>query len=167
MCRSLIVIAGVLGLASLTETASGQIRPYTPPGGATIPGQLDYFRPQTVLLDQYNQFVAPRENLNNQLRGMGAQQNAEFQAVQNRINQSDMVRDSEAAATGTSAGFMNYSHYFGNKGGGGGMAGRRVAPVRRYTPSMGGVGTGAGLVNGIGSGWGAGGAGIGSGYRPR
>lgn len=167
MCRSLIVAVGVLGLASLAQPASGQIRPYTPPGGATLPGQLEYFRPQSGFLDQYNQFVAPRENLNNQLRAMNAQQNVEFQAVQNRLNQSDMVRESEAAATGTSAGFMNYAHYYGHRGGGGGMAGRLVTPVRRYTPSMGGVGTGAGLVNGIGSGLGAGGAGIGSGYRPR
>jgi hypothetical protein len=167
MYRSLIVIAGVLGLASLTEMASGQIRPYTPPGGATLPGQLEYFRPQSGFLDQYNQFVAPRENLNNQMRAMGAQQNAEFQAVQNRINQSDMVRESEAAATGTASGFMNYSHYYGNRGGGGGMGGRRPTAARRYTPSMGGVGTGAGLVNGIGAGLGAGGAGIGTGYRPR
>src|SRR4029078_12505972 len=139
MYRSLMVVAGVLGLVSLAETASGQIRPYTPPGGATLPGQLEYFRPQSGFLDQYNQVVPPRENLNNQMRAMGAQQNAEFQAVQNRINQSDMVRESEAAATGTSAGFMNYSHYYGNRGGGGGggMGGRRVTTARRYTPAMG------------------------------
>lgn len=167
MSRFLIMVASVLGLGLMAESAFAQIRPYTPPGGATLPGQLEYFRPQSGFLDQYNQFVAPRENLNNQLRAMNAQQGANYQAIENQIRQSDMIRETEAAATGTSAGFMNYSHYFGNKGGGGGMAGRRVTPVRRYTPSMGGVGTGAGLVNGIGSGLGAGGAGIGSGYRPR
>lgn len=167
MYRNLILVGGILGLVSLADTASGQIRPYSPPGGATLPGQLEYFRPQSGFLDQYNQFVAPRENLNNQLRAMNAQQGTDFRAVQNRLNESDLVRESEAAATGTASGFMNYSHYYGNRGGGGGGAGRQITAVRRYTPSMGGVGTGAGLVNGIGSGLGAGGAGIGSGFRPR
>jgi len=165
MNRNFLFVTVVLTLAG-TDAAHGQIRGYTPPGGATLPGQLEYFRPQSGYLDQYNQFVAPRENLNNQLRSLAAQQNADYQAVQNQINQSDSVRDSGAAATGTGAGFMNYSHYFGNKGGGGG-AGRGITPVQRYRPSMGGVGTGAGLPNGIGSGLGAGSSGIGSSYRPR
>jgi len=150
----------------LGSVCVGQIRPYTPPGGQTLPNQLEYFRPQSGFLDQYNQFVAPKENLSYQLRNLSAQQGRDYQAVQNRINQSDLVRESEAAPTGSAAGFMNTSHYFGFKGGGGG-AGRTVTPVRRYTPNVGGVGTGAGLVNGIGSGIGAGGAGIGTGYRPR
>src|SRR5262245_40312266 len=115
MVRSLIGIVVVLGVAAMVSPAAGQLpyRSYTPPGGTVLPPQLEYFRPQSGLLDQYNQFVAPRENLNNQLKSIVGQQNTDFQAVQNKFKESDMIRESEAAATGSAAGFMNYSHYFG------------------------------------------------------
>jgi len=150
--RSLIGVFVGLLLASFASNATAQFptRGYVPPGGSTLPPQLEYFRPQSGFLDQYNQFIAPRENLANQLRAVAGRQNADFQAVQNQIRQSDLVRDSDAAATGTAAGFMNYSHYFGAKGGG--APGRTITPSRRYTTSLPGVGTGAGLPNGIGSG---------------
>src|SRR5262245_34801609 len=119
MARFCIVLTTIVGLASFTGSAAAQIRSYSPPGGPTLPNQLEYFRPQSGLLDQYNQFVAPRENLSNQLKGMVRQQNTDYQSVQNRFKESDLIRESEAAATGTAAGFMNYSHYFGAKGTGG------------------------------------------------
>jgi hypothetical protein len=151
------------GLAGLAKPAAGQLpyRNYTPPGGAVLPPQLEYFRPQSGLLDQYNQFVAPRENLANQLRSMAGQQNADFQAVQNKIKESDLIRESEAAATGTAAGFMNYSHYYGNKGTGQLGSQRQITPQRRYTTTQPGVGTGMGLPGGIGSGIGPGSSGFG------
>ena len=149
---------------AISSVALGQIpyRTYTPPAGPTLPNQLEYFRPQSGVLDQYNQFVAPRENLANQLRGMMGQQNRDYQTLQNQVNQSSFVREPEAAPTGTAAGFMNYSHYFGARGGAGG-AGRTITPARRYTTTLPGVGTGAGLPLGIGSGIGPG-SGIGRGW---
>jgi hypothetical protein len=149
----MIGLAVFCWLACLASMAHAQLpyRSYSPPGGATLPPQLEYFRPQSGVLDQYNQFVAPRENLANQLRAITGRQNTDFQAVQNQIRQSDLIRESDAAATGTAAGFQNYSHYFGGRGGGG-APGRGITPTRRYTTALPGVGTGAGLPNGIGSG---------------
>ena len=77
-----------------------------------MPIQLEYFRPQQGLLDNYNQFVAPRQALANQLRTMDQRQANDFRAVEKKIRQVDSIRESQAAATGTSAGFMNYSHYY-------------------------------------------------------
>jgi hypothetical protein len=162
MPRIVAVVCG-LGLAVAAGSVRAQLRTYVPPGGSTLPAQLEYLRPQSGVLDQYNQFVAPRENLNNSLRALANQQNADFQSVQDRIKQSDLIRESEAAPTGTAGGFMNYSHYYGKSGTAGG--GRRtVANPRRYTSASPGVGTGMGLPGGIGTGIGAGGGiGIGGG----
>ena len=153
MCKQLAVLLFGLGIVSLSNSALGQLpyRSYSPPAGQTLPMQLEYFRPQSGVLDQYNQFVAPRENLSNQLRAMVGQQNSDYQAVQTRFNQSEMVRAPVAAATGTAAGFMNYSHYFGAKGTGAGPS-RQITYRQRYSTSLPGVGTGAGLPLGIGSG---------------
>jgi len=157
----------IFGLALLARPASAQLpyRSYAPPGGSVLPPQLEYFRPQSGFLDQYNQFVAPRENLNNQLRSISGRQNTDFQAVQNQIKESDLIRESQAAATGSAAGFMNYSHYFGAKGTGAPGASRAITPQRRYTTSQPGVGTGMGLPNGIGSGIGPGSGVLGRGYQ--
>ncbi len=170
MARSTVILLTILALASLSRSAAAQVRGFTPPGGAVLPNQLEFFRPQSGVLDQYNQFVAPRENLANQLRAISAQQNRDYQAVQNRLQQSDMIRESEAAVTGTSAGFMNYSHYFGSRGGAGGGGGslgqtRRIS-LRPYSTANSGIsaGYGVGASSGIGSGFG-GAAGLGSGSR--
>jgi hypothetical protein len=159
MTRSLIALVASLGVAAISDCAQGQIRGYSPPAGAVLPGQLEYFRPQSGVLDQYNQFIAPRENLNNQLRTMSAQQSADYQAafVQKQLRESGIVRDSQAAPTGTRAGFMNYSHYYGGRGGMSVGTSRQATPPQRYSSSLPGVGTGMGLQNGIGSGIGGGG----------
>jgi hypothetical protein len=153
MARSVTAVITIFGLFAICASAQGQIRGYRPPGGATLPGQLEYFRPQSGVLDQYNQFVAPRENLSNQMRSLAVQQNADFRAVQSQINQRDMVRESEAAATGTAAGFMNYSHYFGARATSSAGYGRQITPRGRYATTLPGVGTGGRLPNGIGSGF--------------
>jgi hypothetical protein len=124
----------MLVVGALAEEASAQIpyRGYTPPSGPTLPYQLDYFRPQSGVLDQYNQFVAPKEALARQLGGIVGQQNYDYGAIQKQVRESDQIRESKAAATGTSAGFMNYSHYFGQMRGG---APARAARQNRQLPS--------------------------------
>jgi len=146
MTRLPHIFATILLLLVVATYARGQIptQGYSPPAGPTLPYQLEYFRPQSGLLDQYNQFVAPRANLANQLAAINQRQGTDFQAVQNQIKESDRIRESRAAATGTSAGFMNYSHYFGGRGAHGAAPAR---PARRPLPqaAVPGVYTGMGL----------------------
>jgi hypothetical protein len=87
---------------------------YAPPSGPVLPYYLDYFRPQSGVLDQYNQFVAPKARLQNQLQNIVQQQRIGFQAVEAQIQASAQIRPATAAPTGTAAGFMNYSHYYGS-----------------------------------------------------
>jgi hypothetical protein len=112
-------MVAVLLTAAFVNPASGQ---YRPPGGPTLPTELEYFRPQQGVLDNYNQFVAPRYQLANQLRTMQQDQRTSFRALEERIQQSDQIRQPAVAPTGTAAGFMNYSHYYR---GGAARGGRR------------------------------------------
>jgi hypothetical protein len=125
----------IAALAAIAAIAQAQMpyRAYSPPGGPTLPYQLDYFRPQSGVLDQYNQFVAPKEQLATQIGSIVQQQGRDYQAVEKQIRESDRIRESQAAATGTAGGFMNYSHYYGKTGAAGtARAGRQS---RQYTPS--------------------------------
>lgn len=122
MIRLCLIAAIIVAAFSVAGTARAQ---YVPPGGPTLPIELDYFRPRQGVLDNYNQFVAPKHQLANQLRTMDQRQTSDFRALDQKIRESDTVRQSRAAVTGTSAGFMNYSHYYGMGGGG------RAAPRRR------------------------------------
>jgi hypothetical protein len=117
MKRLAFMIVAAIALAGFAKTASAQ---YRPPGGSPLPIELDYLRPQQGVLDNYNQFVAPKYQLANQLKTLDQNQRNSFRELENQIQKSDRVRGSRAAATGTSAGFMNYSHYYSSGGGGGG-----------------------------------------------
>jgi len=135
------------GFASHCATAHGQIpyRSYSPPAGPTLPYQLDYFRPQLGPLDQYNQFVAPKENLANQLGSIAQRQNFDFQALDRKVAEADQIRESRAAPTGSTAGYMSYSHYYG-KGVVRGSTGSRPAPKRTtLAPSTPGLGVSSGI----------------------
>lgn len=114
MVRIVLIAGTVLTLCNVASLAQAQ---YVPPGGPTLPVELEYFRPRQGVLDNYNQFVAPRQALANQLRSMDQRQSTEFRAVESKIRQVKSIRESDAAPTGTSAGFMNYSHYFPTPGG--------------------------------------------------
>jgi hypothetical protein len=139
MVRTFIAAVAVWASASIPMPAQAQIpyRGYAPPAGPSLPHQLEYFRPRSGVLDQYNQFVAPREQLAGQLSGIVQQQNRDYQAVERQIRESDKIRESTAAATGTAAGFMNYSHYYRARG----PAGAR--PARQASPPAAGLGFGS------------------------
>lgn len=85
---------------------------YYPPAGPTLPSQLNYFRRDVGVLDQYNAFVFPRQQLDYQFAQMAAQQQADLLSTQRQLEQIKQVRASGAAATGTGSGFLNYSHYY-------------------------------------------------------
>lgn len=144
-----IAWVAVWGFALHGALAHAQIprAAYTPPAGPTLPYQLDYFRPQLGPLDQYNQFVAPKENLSNTLGNITQRQSYDYQALERRVAEGDQIRESRAAATGTAAGFMNYSHYYG-KGVARSSAGARPAQQRTRLPSMSMPGIG-GMSSGI------------------
>jgi hypothetical protein len=105
------VIAVLAGLAA-QASAQGPYR-YVPPRGPVLPPQLNYFRRDVGLLDPYNSFVLPRQQLDFQFQQMAAQQQADVRSTQRQLEQIKQIRPSEAAPTGTAAGFMNYSHYYG------------------------------------------------------
>jgi hypothetical protein len=126
MHRPLLLVPAIVLIGTLwTATASAQIPRYTPPAGGTLPSQLNFFRFDVGVLDNYNGIVAPARNLNNQLQNMTAREQSDFRSTQREISQ---VRSSEAAPTGVGAGFMNYSHYYrlstGGAARGGGRTGR-------------------------------------------
>src|SRR5690242_6516710 len=107
-------VLAIFAIAALAHLAQAQspFRAYSPPAGPTLPYQLDYFRPQSGVLDQYNQFVAPKEQLATQMGSIVQQQNRDYQSVEKQLRESDRIRESQAAPTGTAAGFMNLSHYY-------------------------------------------------------
>ena len=106
----------VLGLA---DQALAQIR-YQPKAGPTLPSQLNYFRRDVGLLDQYNTFIQPQRQLEAQLQQMTQQQQTDYRAAQRQIEQIKEIRPSEAAPTGVGAGYLNYLHYYRLPAGGGG-----------------------------------------------
>jgi len=139
----LLAIFAIVALAHLAQ-AQMPYRAYSPPAGPTLPYQLDYFRPQSGVLDQYNQFVAPKEQLATQIGSMVQQQNRDYQSVEKQLRESDRIRESQAAATGTSAGFMNFSHYFGKTGATGGARPPRQSRQSSPSTSAGSMGMGFG-----------------------
>src|SRR5262245_23148145 len=107
MTKSSAILA--VALFAIAGEASAQYPRYVPPAGRTLPDELNYFRRDVGLLDQYNGFIAPIRQLENRLNTMQVQQRTDFQAAQRAISQ---IRTSQAAPTGAGAGFMNYSHYY-------------------------------------------------------
>jgi len=104
----------LLAIVAVTITASraeAQIR-YQPKAGPTLPSQLNYFRRDVGLLDQYNAFIQPQRQLESQLRQMNEQQLADYRSAQRQIEQIKEIRVSGAAPTGVGAGYLNYSHYY-------------------------------------------------------
>ena len=120
--RHLLAVLAGLVLLLAAESALAQNR-YQPPAGHTLPSQLNYFRRDVGLLDQYNTFVQPQRQLEQRLRQMTQQQLDDYRSAQRQIEQIKQIRPTDAAPTGTGAGFLNYSHYYrlpsvGNRGSG-------------------------------------------------
>jgi hypothetical protein len=147
MERPNIAWLAILGLVFWATNSRAQVpyRTYSPPAGPTLPYQLDYFRPQLGALDQYNQFIAPREDLANQMGRIAQRQNIDFSTVQNQLKESDRIRESQAAPTGTAAGFMNFSHYFGGRVSPTTRPARQARPQRQATRALPSIGGGAGI----------------------
>jgi len=121
---TVVLFAGVIGSPT---SVHAQIKRYRSPSGPTLPSQLNYFRGDVGLLDPYNSIVNPSNQLNNQVRSMEKQQEANRRAIDQ--TRQELLLPSEAAPTGTGATFGNYSHYYPSiKSSGGGSA--RRAPSR-------------------------------------
>jgi hypothetical protein len=116
--RLFLAVAAGLAVSIFADQAQAQMR-YRPPAGPTLPSQLNYFRRDVGLLDQFNTFVRPQRQLEAQLRQMTEQQLADYRQTQRELEQLQQVRPSEAAPTGVGATFLNYSHYYRLPTGGG------------------------------------------------
>lgn len=114
MLRLTSATAVLLLILAASSSAFAQIPRYTPPGGPTMPRALDYFRRDVGVLDPYNTFVAPRRQLDSNLRSLQAQEQYNTRQLQQQVSQ---LRQSAAAPTGTGGTFMNYSHYYPNRTG--------------------------------------------------
>lgn len=118
-----IALTLALGTATTASAQWGRSRGYggrySSPYGPTLSPYLDYFRRDTGVLDPYNAFIRPRRELNYQLNNMAAQEQVENARLQREITQLKGVRAPSAAATGTSATYFNYSHYYSQPIGGG------------------------------------------------
>ena len=122
-----VVVVGTTLATGRRACATGSAM--EPSRGRQVPSQLNYFRFDGLsgLLDNYNGIVQPQQNLNYTLQSMNARQQSDYRANQRDISQ---IRDAGVAPTGVGAGFMNYSHYYGRSGGGGG---RRPSMARQST----------------------------------
>lgn len=118
---SCLCVSAIAAWLALAENAAAQVPRYVPPRGSVLPSQLEYFRQDVGALDPYNSFVSPRRQLKSQLEGMAAREATDYRSNQAAISS---VRQSTAAPTGVSAGFMNYSHYY-SQGAAGRATGRR------------------------------------------
>src|SRR5262245_17507422 len=109
--RTIAGLLVALSLLAMAGRAQAQIR-YQSKAGPTLPVQLNYFRRDVGLLDQYNAFVQPQRQLEARLQQMTAQQQADFRAAQQQIEQIKVIRPSTAAPTGVGGGYFNYLHYY-------------------------------------------------------
>ena len=136
--RKLLIVFIILALAATAKTAKTQVpyRSYMPPAGSPLPSQLEYFRPQSGVLDPYNQFIVPREQLANRLGAITQQQASDYNAIERQLPKSDQIRKSQSAATGSSASFINYSHCYSGRGAGASRPARQVARPPVSMPNM-------------------------------
>jgi hypothetical protein len=111
ICMTLMVAAAFESVSASATFAQGPPRYYSP-SGPTLPSQLNYFRRDVGLLDQFNTFVQPRQQLDSQLHLLAAQQAADFRATQRQMQQIKEIRPSDAAPTGIGGTYMNYLHYY-------------------------------------------------------
>lgn len=112
--RKCLVMTLAAVLASVSTSAAFAQGPprYYSPSGPTLPSQLNYFRRDVGLLDQFNTFVQPRQQLDSQLNQLAAQQAADFRTTQRQLEQIKEIRPSDAAPTGIGGTYMNYLHYY-------------------------------------------------------
>ena len=109
--RGLIALTWVW-LVLVSATAAHGQGAYRSPAGPTLPPQLNYFRRDIGVLDQYNGIVAPTiqaQQAVQQLQSGISQQSSQLQNLQGQIQQ---IREAPMARTGTASGFMKYSHYY-------------------------------------------------------
>mgnify|MGYP003345498518 CR=1 FL=1 len=115
MARSIRNMAVIALVLVSTGTASFAQRPqqarYTSPYGPTLPLQLNYFRQDNGVLDPYNAWVNPTNQLQSRLRGIENRQVYDEKATQSAFKQLS-TKPSAAKPTGTAGGFMRNMNFF-------------------------------------------------------
>ena len=119
MSKSLFILAPVFFLLIFSDPnsvmAQNKGRRYSSPSRSTLPSQLNYFRNDVGLLDQYNTIVNPANRLESRLgaieRGSGNKK-----GLADLSKEVDSLRNAQQALgiapTGTAATFGNLSHYY-------------------------------------------------------
>ena len=95
---------------------------YVPPMGGVAPSALNLFRFDSRSPRNYDGVVLQMQNQGNQLQNLAVRQQTDMRATQQSITE---LRNVQASPTGVGAGFMNYSHYYPTRGGGGARGLRR------------------------------------------
>ncbi|MCA9177274.1 MAG: hypothetical protein KDB14_22450 [Planctomycetales bacterium] len=94
---------------------------YRSPYGPTLPAELNYFRRDVGVLNNYQTFVRPQRELAATLRGLqvsSQRQQLQLQGQQQQLQ--GITNQLTPGPTGSHATFQNYSHYYSS-----GRAGRR------------------------------------------
>jgi hypothetical protein len=104
-----LLMGSVLLLISICSEAQAQFPRYRPPAGNPLPNELNYFRRDVGILDPYNTFVDPQQQLSARLQSMAKQEQSNYRSSQQALSQ---LRALQTAPTGVSGGFMNLSHYY-------------------------------------------------------
>ena len=107
-------------IAQQQQQQQQQPNRYTPPAGPTISPYLQYFRQPTGVLNNYNQFVRPRQELRSTLQNQNQQLRQLDDNVRNArrdINTLSQTRGAGVRPTGVGSAYMNFSHYYPALGG--------------------------------------------------
>ena len=110
--QTFLMLASVLGVFVAASSASAQYAPRYRPARPTLSPYLNLFRSDAGLLDNYNTFVRPQQQLRETLRRqdlMSQRQGAALNALGQRVTQQ---QDPALRPTGHQSSFMNYSHYY-------------------------------------------------------
>lgn len=118
MIRTISALCLAAFLCLMSTTAQAQVREKYgrsyQPSRPTLSPYLNFFRSDTGVMDNYNTFVRPRQQLQDELN----QQNYRLRTLNRDINQLEQqqatqtIRPSTIAPTGVGSTFMNYSHYY-------------------------------------------------------
>ena len=102
------VVGAAMFLAILTTDASAQspYQSYQSPYGPTLAPELNYFRRDAGVLNNYQAFVRPQRQLQSTLRSIQANMAQQQRQIQT------MGAASAGPVTGTHATFQNYSHFY-------------------------------------------------------
>jgi hypothetical protein len=135
-CQRLILVGVALAMGVLARCPVASAQAAYNAAGGTISPWMNMFQRHPGPLDNYNSYVRPQLELQRAVN----QQNVALQRQGSQIQTlrlgMEEAQEATIPVTGTGSTFMNYSHYYPQKGvGGGNMASRTTSrPASSYAP---------------------------------